>query len=241
MRVNQFNIQYYLKRMVLFSFLIIISLLLIGIFLYTLKLFNLIQIINEYNSILMLIFTGVVGASTLVYAYLTLNLIDETKKARESQMEPRIAVYLHPRGGNINLVDTIIENNGTGPAEKITLIPDRDFVYHTTHKMFDLGAFKYGINYLAPNSKIVLFTTIFVGEPKNGEKIKTKINIKIKYKDYLGNDFEENDQLNYSEYEDYVEIGKPPLVKIVDKLDEIGDKINSLDITIKNLKDDNRE
>lgn len=186
----------------------------------------------------MLIFSGVVGASTLVYAYLTSSLIEETKKVRESQIEPRIAIYLQPRGGHIYFVDTVIENNGTGPAEKIMIIPDRDFVYYDTHKLSDLGPFKYGINYLAPGRKIVLFTTPFISEPKNSEKFKTKINIKIKYKDYLGTDFEENDQLNYSEYEDYVEIGKPSIVKIVDELDEIGDRINNLDKTIKSLKND---
>jgi hypothetical protein len=44
--------------------------------------------------VLLLVFSGVVALSTVVYAVLTWKLVAETRKMREAQTEPKVSVFV---------------------------------------------------------------------------------------------------------------------------------------------------
>ena len=46
----------------------------------------------DLGQVLMVLFTGVVAASTVVYAKLTGKLVSETQRLREVQTEPRVSI-----------------------------------------------------------------------------------------------------------------------------------------------------
>ena len=69
----------------------------------------------EPGEILIIWFTGVVAASTVVYAFLTWRLVSETRRMREVQTEPRISMSLalSDRFGSGGL-ELVIRNEGQG-------------------------------------------------------------------------------------------------------------------------------
>ena len=70
------------------------------------------------SDLLILIFSGVVALSTMIYAFLTWRLVSETQRLREVQTEPRVSVRVEPdhayRGYQL-----VIRNEGHGPAKNV--------------------------------------------------------------------------------------------------------------------------
>jgi hypothetical protein len=87
-----------------------------------------IDLLKEYQAIITLLFTIAVGVSTIVYAYLTAKLVNETKRMRKSQTDPEISVSLVQNDISISLIDLIVENIGLGPAYEIKfeILKDRN-------------------------------------------------------------------------------------------------------------------
>ena len=75
---------------------------------------------GELGDWLIVGFTFVVAASTVIYAFLTWKLVSETRKLREMQTAPRVSVRLelaeYVSSGGMELV---IANEGQGPAQNI--------------------------------------------------------------------------------------------------------------------------
>ena len=63
-----------------------------------------------------IVFAGVVAASTVFYVILTRSLVAETKKLREVQTEPKIAVWVRPKEEAITFAHLYVRNIGLGPA-----------------------------------------------------------------------------------------------------------------------------
>jgi len=59
--------------------------------------------INSNGPILSLLFSFVVMASTVVYAYLTAKLVKETMRMRKVQTEPFLQAIIEPHEKSINL------------------------------------------------------------------------------------------------------------------------------------------
>ena len=70
--------------------------------------------------IVLLVFSGLVALSTLVYAVLTWRLVTETKRMREVQTEPKVSVRAElSRDVGHGGIELIIRNEGQGPAQNI--------------------------------------------------------------------------------------------------------------------------
>ncbi len=83
------------------------------------------------ESILTIIFSALVAISTVVYAFLTRRLVNETIKLRKAQTEPKISIRIEPSENCMFYCDMIIENIGLGPAYDINFKLDTDIIdYH---------------------------------------------------------------------------------------------------------------
>jgi hypothetical protein len=227
-----------MEILVFFIAVIICSLIVLA-----LMLFNIIQV-NTYghNGDYILLFTGISAISTLVYAILSLKLVDETaksaslssqlveetRKARDFQIQPLISIYLE--GTRLSFIDTIIQNDGLGGAKNIKLTSDLDISYLPNKKISQLGYFNEGIQYLPPRSRIRIIPTYMLGD---SSKINIKHNITVKYEDILGRPYERTIQLNYSEFNGYI----PEKSSLVKSLETISDDLKQIKNEIANKQE----
>ena len=72
-----------------------------------------------WDDLLMLLFTGVVAGSTMIYAILTWRLVSETKKMREAQTEPRISIRIELDRSGDHEYELVISNEGPGVAMNV--------------------------------------------------------------------------------------------------------------------------
>ena len=68
---------------------------------------------------LIVVFTGVVALSTVIYAWLTWKLVSETRRTREVQTEPRVSVGVEEDRSGFPGFELVIKNHGNGPAKEI--------------------------------------------------------------------------------------------------------------------------
>lgn len=154
------------------------------------------------NTILSLIFSGIVALSTVVYAILTWKLVSETKKMREIQIEPKVFVYVQPREECINVIDIIIKNAGLGPAYDIEFNINPDFQQISGKLLSEIGFLKDGLKYLAPNQKYQFILTVLNSENKKNPKF----NIKVTYKNIHKKSYEELFMMDISQFTDFGQI-----------------------------------
>ena len=83
---------------------------------------QLINLLNNNSGALQALFAGIVMLATVVYAYLTAQLVAETKRMREVQTEPNIEITASPREEFVNIITLRIENIGLGPAYNIDFV-----------------------------------------------------------------------------------------------------------------------
>jgi len=201
---NGFSKKYYIIIAIAFAILLVVM--------YLCLLYG----IPKFNEYLTLFFSLMVALSTIIYALLTANLVTETRKAREAQFEPRLAVYIQPRDEYVNFVDAVIENVGTGSAENIKLSFDKDIKCLTGVKLSEFGAFKEGIQYLSPGKTRSLFVIHLLNDENY---INMQINIKAEFNNYLGTPYNDSFLLNYSEFTHYL----PPQSGLFEIKDELVD------------------
>jgi hypothetical protein len=181
---------------------------------------------DVYDSLLTLLFTAVVAAATVVYAILTWRLVSETIKMRKVQTEPHISIIIQPREDTIGFIDLIIQNIGLGPAYNVKFDIEPDFDLMVNRKLSEVGFFKYGLKYFAPDEKRKLFLTSTYENYE--EKIKTKIQIIAKYTNGAGTDYSSTYMIDFSEMEGIISAGKPPLYEISTSLKGINSNISRI-------------
>ena len=71
------------------------------------------------GEILIIVFTGVVAVSTVIYAILTGLLVSETRRMRRVQTEPLVSIRLEGRHGGGRGLDLVIRNEGQGIARDV--------------------------------------------------------------------------------------------------------------------------
>ena len=104
------------------------------------------------TDVFLLFFSGVVVASTVVYAALTWRLVGETRRMREVQTEPKVSVFLELNEHVGNVMDFVIHNIGQGPAYNIRFTFQGDPIYFGEDRLIDqLPVARNGLNYLGPN------------------------------------------------------------------------------------------
>lgn len=184
-----------------------------------------IEFLNDNAGALTVVFTIVVAIATVVYAYLTWKLVEETIRLREVQTEPKISISLKSREEWLNFINLEIKNIGQGPAHNLTFaIKPKDYIYLKNHKLSDLGVIKNGINYFSPNQS---YSTFFANMIDDGQ-MQSRFEIIVKYKGGSGKEYSEVFHLEFSEFENISQLGKPPIYKISENLEKIQGDLNKL-------------
>ena len=106
----------------------------------------------------MVVFTGVVAFSTVVYAVLTWRLVTETRRMREFQTEPRVCIRVEAdRTGRLGY-ELVIQNEGQGVAKNVRFRFEGDSSYFRNSwvnrnppAIDELPIIKNGLDYLEPN------------------------------------------------------------------------------------------
>jgi len=188
----------------------------------------------------MVIFTGVVTLSTIVYAILTGLLVAETRKMRQAQTEPRVEVIIKPREEWINLVHVYVRNIGLGPAYKISfdIVAEageegaKALIQDFTRTQF----FKSGLRYLGPGQEVISDYS------QMAEKFETKIEsvliFAVRYKSATGKDYINRYRIDFSEFKGRTQIGKPHLYAIAQHLEKIQQDFSRLATGFNRIKAD---
>ena len=127
-----------------------------------------------------LLFTGVVAISTVLYVALTGWLAWETRNMRKAQTEPQIAAYVHPSERASGFLDLFVQNTGLGAARNVRLSVDPELEYLPGKHLSDLGIFKSGWNYLAPNQRLhICYIRLIPPQSSEGEEAVKAYNKKL--------------------------------------------------------------
>lgn len=77
------------------------------------------RFVQNYNGAITAIATVVVMGATVVYAKLTMGLLNENRLLRKAGTEPNVVAYLMPDKNEPNVINIIVANVGKGPAFNI--------------------------------------------------------------------------------------------------------------------------
>lgn len=138
-----------------------------------------------------LLFSGVVAISTVVYAFLTWQLVSETRTMRKVQTEPNLYMFIEPRDEHNEITDMFIQNIGMGVACNIKFDVLSDFIYyHSAQKDYwlkDIHLLKNKLEALAPNQKIRVFSTSY----RDVRELNSKTHFKIgsEYTNFKGDKY----------------------------------------------------
>jgi len=210
----------------------IIIVLTIGVLSY-LAVLNL-DLLNRNSGAFTVLFSAIVALATVVYAILTWRLVTETKEMREVQTEPKIAVIFQPREEWINLIDLVIKNIGLGPAYDIQFEINPNFEYRQGQFLSKLNFVKNGIKYLAPNQKMQFFLTSLVQDFE--KKTKTPFDVKVTYKNKIGESYTETFTIDFSELIGLGQLGEPPLHKIAKNIEKMQREIHLMSTGFNRIK-----
>ena len=112
----------------------------------------------DLGQVLMVVFTGVVALSTVVYAVLTWRLVTETRRMREVQTEPRVSIRIEADRTGLLGYELVIQNEGQGLAKNVRFEFEGDpsyfrnsWVNRRPPAVNDLPIIKNGLDYLEPN------------------------------------------------------------------------------------------
>jgi hypothetical protein len=157
------------------------------------------NLINVTNDDLTLIFTGVVAASTVVYAILTWKLVSETQKMREAQTEPKISVYVESNPKYHILKNLVIRNVGLGSAYNIKFSNFPDFKIFGGKKLGELKIIKNGIPHLPPNNSYeFVFTNLREDFEENA---KYPFDITVEYQNSMKKEYSDSFEIDFSIWE----------------------------------------
>lgn len=184
------------------------------------------EFLNSNSGLFNLIFSGVVALSTVIYAVLTWKLVDETRKMREIQTEPKIAVTAEIHEKHFNFMNLKIQNIGLGPAYNIRLSLLKDFEYDLGEFVSEMGFIKNGIRYLFPGQKIETFLTSMLEDYER--KIKDSFEIEVIYQNAHGKDIRDVYEISFSYFMGLSKLGASSSEKISRSIDKIEGHIKDI-------------
>jgi hypothetical protein len=190
------------------------------------------QLLKENQGVITLVFAFAVTVSTIVYAYLTWKLVNETKRMRKAQTDPEISISLIQNDKtSIDFIDLVIENIGLGPAYNIKFTVLSEFKLKNL-LLSEVGFIKSGIAYFAPKRPMNLWVGSFIHD----EKLENKsIELNVTYSNSRGEQFNDKFTLNFSQFSFFTQLGTPPLIKISEHLKSIESNMKDIAIGFKNL------
>ena len=181
------------------------------------------------------IFAAVVAISTTVYAILTWKLVSETKRLREVQTEPNLAVYLVPRPEWGAMLDLRIENVGAGIATDVRLHATPNIEAAGDKKINDLGLFTDGLPMLAPGRSRQFYLTNLHGSKDFETLIKSEFVVKADYSNSDGNRVSDHFTIGFSEFRDLMIEDQDSGRKIAAALEKIQRDISHWDTGFRKL------
>ncbi len=201
--------------------------------------YNIFDFLNDNSGSFNIIFSCVVAFSTIVYAYLTKRLVDETQRMREAQTEPRIEVFYRSHDEFINIIMIVIKNIGSGAAYDIHIdTTGLDCVdgKKIVDRLREYGAFESGIKCLMPGQEYsnLLMNAI---EEYSGV-IDKKLIFFTKYSGLTNKTYKSEHFINMKELKGIRKIGTHPLISISNSLEKIQKDINYWTSGFHNLKVD---
>lgn len=201
---------------------------------------DLLDQLNKNSGALSAVFSGVVTVATVVYAWLTARLVDETRQMRKVQTEPRVEVSYRVRDEWINLVDVSVRNIGLGPAYDIRLEAKTDS--DTTgakvllQALQKLGSFSKGLSYVGPGQEYSSFWTSMTDG--DATKIDSRLVVSCSYRSVTGDAYRHDCILDLSELKGSSRIGEPPLHKIAKHIEQIEKDLTKVTAVTGRLKVD---
>lgn len=177
-----------------------------------------IEFLNQNAGAFSVVFSFVVMLATVCYAILTLNLVKETSRLRKVETEPNISVFLEPKEQWISLMDLVIRNNGRGAAYDVRFRIDPDFECQRGGYLSSFP-FMQRIKYLAPGQilRFFLASAVEVFARKEGRAFE----ITVSYSGASGQNYNERFLLDFDDFKGMIQVGKPPLYKLVDTLENL--------------------
>lgn len=194
-------------------------------------------LLNTNSGALSAIFSGVVTVATVVYAWLTAKLVQETRQMRQVQTEPRIQVTYRTRDEWINFLDISVMNIGLGPAQDVQFViralSDNPGALELIASLNKLGAFKSGLKYLGPGQEFSSFwSSLMEGDMT---KVDSQISVACRYSSVTGTMYSTEYVLDLSELKGSRSLGEPPLLKIAKHIEAIEKDIHSIITGFKRL------
>ena len=129
------------------------------------------------NNTLTLIFSGIVAVCTIVYSFLTIRLVRETRLSREFHLEAFMIAYLVNSETSPDIVSLVIKNIGNGVARNLRFKIIKDLNYPNAKKLAEIGIFKKNLDFFPPNNinKYLLLSLIENHEKKSKDYIEFEI------------------------------------------------------------------
>lgn len=199
-----------------------------------------ISFLNQNSGALTVIFTAVVTLSTVVYAILTGVLVSETKKMREVQTEPKIAIALKSYDFAIHIIRLHIKNIGLGPAENLAFKPSvvagGEAAKALLEEFIQTNFFTTGLRYFGPGEeKFSHYTQI---SQNYEQKIASVLMFEVQYESVTGKKYKEKITIDMSEIKGGYQLGTPNMQSIAKSLEKIQNDISSLATGFKKMKVD---
>lgn len=192
---------------------------------------NILDFLNANSGSFSVLFAFLVAFATIVYAILTAKLVSETIKLRKAQTEPNVCAYVQIMSGWYPFNAFVIENIGMGPAKEIKLSVKRDFEIDN-EKVSELSVIKNGINYLAPNQKIIPFSFFM----KRDEPAHSPLELVITFKSSLDESYKNEFQIFMDRNLGITELQKSDYGKMEYEIKELKNSLHLLARAISELK-----
>ncbi len=146
-----------------------------------------------------LVFSGIVAVATVIYSYLTLKLVRETKLSRELNLEAYMIAYLENSETSPDIHSLVIKNIGFGVARNLRFRIIKDIDYPDSSSLSDIGLFKKTMEYFPPNyqNKYILMSIMENFE----EKVKDYLEFEITYDDAINKNKKQNFKLEFLDTE----------------------------------------
>lgn len=186
--------------------------------------------------VLLLVFSGLVALSTVVYAALTWKLVAETRKMREAQTEPRVSVFVEFNDQFFAGVDLVIRNVGQGPAYDICFAFQGDPTVFTADRPLDqLPIIRNGLSYLAPNQTFRFLLGALVGQHFE-RAMRSPWRFDVTYGSQAGRSRRDSYTVDFSQFAQLHVGGRSPLHKIERHLEALQRDVHYLTSGFRQLR-----
>ncbi|MGE0560054.1 MAG: hypothetical protein AB7O69_17465 [Burkholderiales bacterium] len=191
---------------------------------------DLLDQLNENSGALSAVFSGVVTAATVIYAWLTAKLVKETRKMREVQTEPRIQVTYRVSELEINFLNISVRNIGLGPAHDIQFelrgVTDLPGTVELIEPLMKLACFQNGLVYLGPNEEYHSFwISLLDGDPS---KLDSRLIVDVTYRSFTGMLYHHDCIIDLSDLKGIVRLGELPLLTIAKQVEALAKDIHNI-------------